>query len=103
MTTKAESEHMAAVAALGCLICRAPAEVHHIRTGYGAGQRASHYETLPLCPRHHRLGGPRVAFHACPDLWQAVHGSELMHLENVRRRLGKKRHAINPFFQQAEG
>ena len=51
---------MAAVAALGCAICRrmgfgaTPAEVHHQRTGTGAGQRASHFDTCPLCVEHHR-------------------------------------------------
>tara|TARA_R110000868_G_scaffold20802_1_gene87419 strand:+ start:453 stop:746 length:294 start_codon:yes stop_codon:yes gene_type:complete len=58
--TKAEKQHLARVAELGCIICDrlgypgTPAEVHHIRTGIGAGRRASHYDTLPLCPEHHR-------------------------------------------------
>lgn len=55
-----ESAYMAAVAALGCALCRrlgygpTPAEVHHPRRGTGAGQRASHYDTIPLCFPHHR-------------------------------------------------
>ena len=54
------SRHMARVAALGCILCRrlgylgTPAEVHHIRTGTGAGRRAKDTETIPLCPEHHR-------------------------------------------------
>lgn len=50
---------MGLVAALGCALCRrlgygpTPAEVHHPRRGTGAG-RASHYDTIPLCPEHHR-------------------------------------------------
>ena len=52
--------HMAQVAALGCLLCRrlgyygTPAEVHHLRTGTGAGRKAADTETIPLCPEHHR-------------------------------------------------
>ena len=52
--------HMDRVAALGCLLCRrlgyhgTPAEVHHLRTGTGAGRRAGDTETIPLCPEHHR-------------------------------------------------
>lgn len=58
--TRAESTYMGLVAALGCALCRrlgygpTPAEVHHPRRGTGAGQRASHYDTIPLCPEHHR-------------------------------------------------
>lgn len=60
MATAAEKKHLNAVAELGCILCSrlgfsgTPAEVHHIRTGTGAGRRASHFETIPLCPEHHR-------------------------------------------------
>lgn len=55
-----EGAYMGHVAALGCALCRrlgfgpTPAEVHHPRRGAGAGQRSSHYDTIPLCPEHHR-------------------------------------------------
>lgn len=51
---------MSAVASLGCIVDTlegkpdTPAEVHHIRTGTGAGLRSSHLRVLPLCPLHHR-------------------------------------------------
>ena len=54
--------HMGRVAELGCVLCRhlgfdgTPAEVHHIRDGQGAAQRASDFLTVPLCPEHHRGG-----------------------------------------------
>lgn len=56
-TTLAERAHMARVAALGCLLCGQPAEVHHLREGQGMQQRASNWLTVPLCPDCHR--GPR--------------------------------------------
>ena len=55
-----DRQYLARVASLGCAICRrmgyhdTPAEVHHERTGTGAGRRASHRRTCPLCPEHHR-------------------------------------------------
>lgn len=58
--TKDEREHLSKVAALGCIICKrlghpgSPAEIHHCRTGVGAGRRADHYHAIPLCPPHHR-------------------------------------------------
>lgn len=50
---------MGRVAALGCVLCDirgmpgTPAQVHHIRDSAGAGRRASHYLTVPLCPQCH--------------------------------------------------
>ncbi len=54
--------HVGRVASLGCVICRhlgygaTPAQVHHIREGQGAAQRASYMLTVPLCPEHHTGG-----------------------------------------------
>lgn len=55
MTTAAERRHMGRVAALPCSVCGAPGPsvVHHIREGHGMSQRASHWLTVPLCPRDH--------------------------------------------------
>jgi hypothetical protein len=60
MTTLKEKKHMNAVAELGCAVCRrmgyegTPAELHHKRSGIGAGRRSSHMDVIPLCPEHHR-------------------------------------------------
>lgn len=94
-----DQEHMANVAALGCIVCRnehlgeSPAEVHHIRDGYGKGQRAPHTETLPLCALHHRIADGRekyrrqIAFHQSPAEFTRRYGSERELLEQVRRLL----------------
>lgn len=58
--TKDEKAHLSKVSALGCIACHlqgtpgTPAEIHHPRAGAGKGQRASHYDGIPLCPPHHR-------------------------------------------------
>ena len=58
--TAAERQYLNRVADLGCVICRrigfygTPAEIHHARTGTGVGRRASHFDSIPLCPEHHR-------------------------------------------------
>lgn len=97
--SKADREHMARVAALGCIVCRTrgmgetPAEVHHIRDGYGSGQRAPHTETLPLCAVHHRLGDGTAAYkgqygyHWSPALFEGTYGAERELLEKVREML----------------
>lgn len=58
-----EKRHMGRVAAMGCILCAhvygipgTPAIVHHLRTDQGK-MRASHYDTLGLCPSHHQFSG----------------------------------------------
>lgn len=72
----ASKRHLAAVAALGCIICRQPAECHHPRRGAGMGRKSSDFEVIPLCPRHHRLGGFGVAIHAGQKTWETKYGTE---------------------------
>lgn len=79
---KAEKQHMARVAALGCVVCRnlslglTPAELHHPREKAGAGQRASHFDVIPLCALHHRTGGYGVALHAGQKEFERNYGVE---------------------------
>jgi len=88
--TQAESDYLDRIAGQGCCACRfvlgyhdTPAEIHHIRDGQGGAQRAPTYETLPLCPLHHRTGGHGVAFHGGKKTWQAKFGTERELLEKV--------------------
>lgn len=84
--TKAEREHYARVVEIGCIVstCRRPAEIHHLLTGKGLGQKSSNRDVLPLCPIHHRNGGPGIAIHAGVETWQEIYGTELDLLEQVR-------------------
>ena len=92
MATKAERDHMGAVAALGCVVCRnlgfgeTPAEVHHIGNGT-LGKKAINFETIPLCDVHHRNGGHGVAVHAGRKTFEARYGTERELLEQTRREL----------------
>lgn len=80
--TKAEKLHLSRVAELGCLICKnlklgeTPAEIHHVRTGQGVGQRADNFKVIPLCPTHHRQGGHGIAIHAGRQTWENNFGTE---------------------------
>ncbi|EEJ5116973.1 Protein of uncharacterised function (DUF968) [Salmonella enterica subsp. salamae] len=80
--TKTDRIWLSRVAALGCIVCKnlgfgeTPAEIHHVRTGQGAGQRADHRKTIPLCHQHHRVGGHGVAIHAGKKTWEQKYGSE---------------------------
>lgn len=87
--TKAEKFHLSRVADLGCVVCRnlgygsTPAEIHHVRDGQGAGQRATHFEVIPLCPHHHRIGEHGVAVHAGRKTWEKNYGTERQLLAQV--------------------
>lgn len=81
------------VAQLGCILCRrngyhgTPAELHHPRTGTGAGRRAAHTDVIPLCPYHHRSSNE--ALHAMGrKAWERHHGiTELELLDETRKAL----------------
>lgn len=81
MATKAEKQWLAKVADIGCIACYnmgcpgTPAQIHHIRSGCGSGQRASNYRVLPLCVNHHSAQGVD-GFHKHPKTWQEKHGAE---------------------------
>ncbi|WP_314188808.1 Ref family recombination enhancement nuclease [Paracoccus yeei] len=76
--------HMARLAQLPCVICKAPApsEVHHVIHGRFSQRRSSDFETIPLCPSCHRVG-PR-AIHQDKAAWLAAHGPDWGFLPLVR-------------------
>lgn len=89
----AERRHLGLVAGLGCIVClnngfpETSAEIHHPRAGQGMGQRASHFDAIPLCHTHHRTGGHGVAIHAGQKTWEEKYGTERELLEQVKKLL----------------
>jgi hypothetical protein len=76
--TAACKRHMAAVAALPCLVCgRYGVEVHHL------GKPRNDMRVAPLCPRHHRREFGPGAYHYSPKAFHAEHGDERMLLAKV--------------------
>ena len=72
--TQAEKDHMGRVAALNCIICMRPAQVHHLPQ---QGGKRNHFMTIPLCPRHHQHGGFGTAVHQGRRTWEARYGTEM--------------------------
>jgi len=79
-----ERQYLGKVAAIGCIICRMPAEIHHVRSGMGMGQRNTNFNVIPLCHKHHRTGGHGVALHAGKKTFEEKFGTELELLERVK-------------------
>ena len=78
-----EKSWMGAVASMGCCVCRRQgrrglAAVHHIRTGIGMGMRASHFDVLGLCYRHHQ--GEEGIHHMGRRAWERAIGITEMEL-----------------------
>jgi len=70
LSTAKEKRHMGRVAALGCLICKQPANVHHIRTE----RIKNHFLTIPLCREHHQGD---FSIHMDKRQFENIYGSEL--------------------------
>lgn len=93
--TKEERKHYDKISQLGCICCHvlgfgySPCEIHHIRTGTGAGRKSHWSKAIGLCPNHHRLGDVGVAIHSGIKSFEASIGmSELELLEKQLELLG---------------
>ncbi len=80
MSSAAEKRHMGKVAALGCLICQSPANVHHIRTE----RIKSGFLTIPLCREHHQGD---FSIHMSKMQFENIYGSELHLLAQTMEKL----------------
>lgn len=79
---KAEKEHMARVAEMGCIVCSSrPVSVHHALTG--GGGRKNHMKVLPLCYGHHQ--GKQGIHTIGRKVWRELYGSEIDLLHRVQQ------------------
>ncbi len=83
--TVAQKKRMSRIASLGCLICKAPANIHHCGTFLGGGRDDDNI--IPLCHVHHQNGGYGVALHAGKKAWEAIHGTEQELMDKTERLL----------------
>lgn len=79
----AGKRHMRRVAQLPCICCGRPGpnEVHHVISGRFGQRRSSDFETIPLCPAHHRLGP--LAIHSSKRAWESEWGMDFDYLPLV--------------------
>jgi len=85
--TKDEKNHLSKVAELGCIVCGAPADIHHPRFDCGMSQRSRHYLAIPLCKFHHQDGPFGMAIHNGQQEFERNFMSEQDMLAEVIRRL----------------
>lgn len=53
--TKAERERWDVIAAMGCLVCKRPATIHHVTASIHGGRLTRrHDRVVPLCEIHHQ-------------------------------------------------
>ena len=79
------TQYLAAVRMQSCVVCFARGcEAHHPIHDRHSSARPSHFDAIPLCPRHHRTGGPGVAIHAGKETWRELHGPDHAHTPGTR-------------------
>jgi hypothetical protein len=79
--TKAEKQYMNKVAQLPCGLCgNIPVELHHIREGQGAAQRAGNFLVIPLCPDCHR---GKMGIHGDKTMLRIMKTDELQMLNDT--------------------
>lgn len=79
-SSAAGKRHMGKIAELGCIVCSAPANVHHIRTE----RIKSDFLTIPLCREHHQGD---FSIHNSKEQFTNIYGSELQLLATTLERL----------------
>lgn len=77
----AARRYLGHVVALGCVICRRPAQAHHILEGRYSQRKTPDWWCIPLCPEHH------AELHAGAETWRGRHGSEIEIAADVQRRV----------------
>jgi len=92
---KKEKEWMRKVSELDCYCCGSPAEVHHIRKHTGMGLRPSHFDTIPLCGRHHRTN--KDSIHLGKKLFIQKYGTEQEILKIIKERLNESKEYYRDF------
>jgi hypothetical protein len=74
--------HKSRVAGLGCVVCRAPAEIHHVRTGL---QAKDDRRIVGLCPGHHRHNADSFHQLGSNARFLEVHGIDLVIEADLQR------------------
>jgi hypothetical protein len=87
--TQAEAAWMSKVARLGCIVCRRlgisqpEVSIHHID---GRTKPGAHFLTIPLCARHHQLGGDGfIPVHPWKRRFEDAYGTQSELLEECSR------------------
>ena len=79
-------KHMARVKELPCVVCGAyGVDVHHCMSGRYGSRKASDFETIPLCPRHHRHEYGPSAYHYSKAAWELEHGPDHGFIARTRK------------------
>lgn len=89
MTPKQRKARFDALAEYGCVICRMPPQIHHLKGyefGSSMGKKAPDEMTIPLCMNHHE--GKNGFHHLGKETWEKQYGTQRYWLNEVNKRLG---------------
>lgn len=87
--TVAARAYLERVKGLPCVVCGAvpPSDAHHVISGRFGSRKASDFDTIPLCKRHHQEGPE--AIHQNKAAWEAAHGPDTSYLPIVKQMIGE--------------
>lgn len=84
-----EKRHLNKLAEMGCIICGAPANIHHPRFCVGMSQRSPHFLGIALCPWHHQQGPYGQSIHSGQAAFEKNFGTEAELLSETIRKMVK--------------
>ena len=84
--SKTLKQHLNRVAELGCLVCKRPPQLHHIRYKTGLSRKSSDWCVIPLCMDHHT---GNFSIHGSKKKFIEKMGTEVELLEKVYKSLYK--------------
>lgn len=84
---RAGTAYMLAVKQLPCCVCGAPgpSDAHHVIHDRFSARKASDFDTVPLCKRHHQDGPD--AIHNGKESWRAKYGRDYDYIEETREKV----------------
>lgn len=83
MNKKDRQKRFEALADHGCMICRRPAQIHHLigKDYRGMGQKAGDEYTIPLCMDHHT--GENGIHQIGKVTWERRYGAQAIMLAHI--------------------
>jgi len=88
---KAAKEYLGLVKRVPCVICGSQGvnDAHHCQSGRYGTRKVSDFDTISLCPKHHRHEYGPGAYHYSKSAWEEAHGPDHEYISKTREMIGE--------------
>lgn len=84
LTAKERKQRFNTLSQYGCVVCRQPAQIHHIiGNNKGLALKSDDSQTIPLCANHHT--GSQGIHQIGVKTWEQAYGKQEYHLDKMNR------------------